>query len=124
MVTKKELLTGIVKFVKNEVVPYIGDRGLKMILSAALYAVDAKPDIADAFFTNPLVATILQVEDGKYDTDLVFKVIDNLVEEYGGIPVTIPPIKFITATEHTLTFYSGDVAKLKEYVEKEEQNNA
>ena len=124
MVTKKELLTGIVKFVKNEVVPHIGDRRLKMILSAALYAVDAKPDIADAFFTNPLVATILQVEDGKYDTDLVFKVIDNLVEEYGGIPVTIPPIKFITATEHTLTFYGGDVAKLKEYVEKEEQNNA
>lgn len=124
MVTKKELLTGIVKFVKSEVVPHIGDRGLKMILSAALYAVDAKPDIADTFFTNPLVATILQVEDGKYDTDLVFKVIDNLVEEYGGIPVTIPPIKFITATEHTLTFYSGDVAKLKEYVEKEEQNNA
>lgn len=124
MVTKKELLTGIVKFVKNEVVPHIGDRGLKMILSAALYAVDAKPDIADAFFTNSLVATILQGEDGKYDTDLVFKVIDNLVEEYGGIPVTIPPIKFITATEHTLTFYSGDVAKLKEYVEKEEQSNA
>ena len=124
MVTKKKLLTGIVNFVKNEVVPHIGDRGLKMILSAALYAVDAKPDIADAFFTNPLVATILQVEDGKYDTDLVFKVIDNLVEEYGGIPVTIPPIKFITSTEHTLTFYSGDVAKLKEYVEKEEQSNA
>ncbi len=124
MVTKKELLTGVVKFVKSEVVPHIGDRGLKMVLSAALYAVDAKPDIADAFFTNPLVATILQVEDGEYDTDLVFKVIDNLVEEYGGIPVTIPPIKFITATEHTLTFYGGDVAKLKEYVKKEEQNNA
>lgn len=124
MVTKKELLTGVVKFVKNEVIPYIDDRSLKMVMSAGLYAIDAKPDIADSFFTNPLVATILQAEDGKYDTELVFKVLDNLVEEYGGIPVTIPPIKFITATEHTLTFYGGDVAKLKEYVEKEEQNNA
>lgn len=124
MVTKKELLTGVVKFVKNEVVPHISDRGLKMVMSAALYAVDAKPDIADAFFTNPLVATILQADDGKYDVELVFKVLDNLVGEYGGIPVTIPPIKFITATEHTLTFHGGDVSKLKEYVEKEEQNNA
>lgn len=124
MVTKKELLTGVVKFVKNEVIPHISDRGLKMVLSAALYAVDAKPDIADAFFTNPLVAAILQADDGKYDTDLVFEVIDKLVGEYGGIPVTIPPIKFITATEHTLTFYGGDVAKLKEYVEKEDQNIA
>ncbi len=122
MITKKELLTGVVKFVKNEVIPHIGDRSLKMVLSAGLYAIDAKPDIADSFFSNPLVATILQVEDGKFDTELVFKVLDNLVEEYGGIPVTIPPIKFITATEHTLTFYGGDIARLKEYVQKEENN--
>jgi hypothetical protein len=122
MVTKKELLTGVVKFVKNEVIPHIGDRSLKMVVSAGLYAVDAKPDIVDSFFSNPLVATILQVEDGKYDTELVFKVLDNLVAEYGGIPITIPPIKFITATENTLTFRSGDVARLKEYVLKEESD--
>ena len=120
MITKKELLTGVVKFVKNEVVPHIGDRSLKMVVSAGLYAIDAKPDIVDSFFSSPLVATILQVEDGKYDTELVFKVLDDLVAEYGGIPITIPPIKFLTATENTLTFRSGDVARLKEYVLKEE----
>lgn len=122
MVTKKELLIGAVKFVKNEVIPHIGDRSLKMVVSAGLYAIDAKPDIVDSFFSNPIVSTILQVEDGKYDTELVFKVLDDLVAEYGGIPITIPPIKFITATENTLTFRSGDVAKLKEYVLKEESD--
>lgn len=122
MVTKKELLTGVVKFVKNEVIPHIGDRSLKIVVSAGLYAIDAKPDIIDSFFSNPLVATILQIEDGKYDTELVFKVLDDLVAEYGGIPITIPPIKFITATENTLTFRSGDVARLKEYVLKEESD--
>lgn len=122
MVTKKELLTGVVKFVKNEVIPHIDDRSLKMVVSAGLYAIDAKPDIVDSFFSNPLVATILQVEDGKYDTELVFKVLDDLVAEYGGIPITIPPIKFITATENTLTFRSGDVARLKEYVLKGESD--
>lgn len=122
MVTKKELLTGVVKFVKNEVIPHIGDRSLKMVVSAGLYAIDAKPDIVDSFFSNPLIATILQVEDGKYDTELVFKVLDDLVAEYGGIPITIPPIKFITTTENTLTFRSGDIARLKEYVLKEESD--
>lgn len=122
MVTKKELLIGAVKFVKNEVIPHIDDRSLKMVVSAGLYAIDAKPDIVDSFFSNPLVATILQVEDGKYDTELVFKVLDDLVAEYGGIPITIPPIKFITATENTLTFRSGDVARLKDYVLKEESD--
>ena len=122
MITKKELLTGVVKFVKNEVIPHIGDRSLKMVVSAGLYAVDAKPDIVDSFFSNPLVATILQAEDGKYNTELVFKVLDNLVEEYGGIPITIPPIKFITATENTLTFRGGDIARLTEYVLKGESD--
>ena len=88
-------------------------------MSAALYAVDAKPDIVDPFFTNPIVAAILQGENGEYDTSVIFAMLDNIVKEYGGIPITIPPIKFVTATETTLTFYSGDIETLKSYFNKE-----
>lgn len=119
MVTKKKLLTAVVKFVKNEVIPHISEKSLKMILSAALYTVDSKPDIIDPFLNNPVVAAILQGKNGEYDTDLVFGVLDSLVIEYGCIPVTIPPIKFITSTETTLTFYAADVEILKAYVTKE-----
>lgn len=119
MLTKKELLTAVVKYIKEEVIPHISDRGLKMVLSAALYAVDAKPDIVDSFLVNPIVAVILQSEDGKYDTEMAFSILGKLVKEYGGIPITIPPIKFITATETTLTFYEGDIDRLKEYVKRE-----
>lgn len=119
MVTKKKLLTAIIKFVKNEVIPHISEKPLKMVLSAALYTVDSKPDIIDPFLNNPVVAAILQEENGEYDTTLIFGVLDSLVIEYGGIPVTIPPIKFITSTETTLTFYAADVEILKAYVTKE-----
>lgn len=119
MITKKQLLTAVVKFIKNEVIPHISDRSMKIVMSAALYTVDAKPDIVNPFFTNPIVAQVLQDQDGEYDTTLIFKILDNIVKEYGGIPVTIPPIKFVTPTETTLTFYSGDVDRLKEYVMKE-----
>ena len=119
MVTKKKLLTAIIKFVKNEVIPHISEKPLKMVLSAAIYTVDSKPDIIDPFLNNPVVAAILQGDSGEYDTALLFGVLDSLVTEYGGIPVTIPPIKFITSTETTLTFYSGDVEKLKWYVMEE-----
>lgn len=122
MVTKKELLTAIIKFVKNEVIPHISEKSLKIVLSAALYTVDSKPDVIDPFLNSPVVSAILQGENGKYDTALLFAVLDSLVNEYGGIPVTIPPIKFVTSTETTLTFYSGDVEKLKEYVMKEIDN--
>lgn len=119
MVTKKELLTAVIKFVKNEVIPHISEKPLKMILSAALYTVDSKPDIIDPFLNNPVVAAILQGKNGEYDTDLIFGVLDSLVIEYGCIPVTIPPVKFITSTETTLTFYAADIEILKAYVTKE-----
>lgn len=117
MVTKKELLTAVVRYVKDEVIPHVSEKQLKMVLSAMLYAIDAKPDIVDPFLNNPIIAAILQGENGMYDTAVIFNVLDNLVKEYDGIPITIPPIKFISNTENTLTFRGGDVARLKEYVE-------
>ena len=119
MVTKKELLTGVIRYVKNEVIPHVSDRGLKMVLSAILYAVDAKPDIVDPFLNNAIVSAILQSENGlMYDTTVIFDVLGNLAKEYGGIPIVIPPVKFITATETMLTFKEGDIDELKKYVEK------
>lgn len=122
MVTKKELLTGILKFVKNEVIPYVDDNRMKMVLSGGLYAIDAKPSIVDPIFNNPVVAAVLQGEDDKYDVNTIFSVLAKLVEDYGRISITIPPIKFITANENTLAFRDGDITKLKEYVIKEENN--
>ena len=122
MATKKELLTAIIKFAKNEVITHISEKPLRMVLSAVLYTVDSKPDIIDPFLNNSVVAAVLQGENGEYDTSLLFGVLDNLTHEYGGIPITIPPIKFVTSSETTLTFYSGDIEKLKEYVLKEVDN--
>ena len=123
MVTKKELLTGVIRYVKNEVIPHVSDRGLKMVLSAVLYAVDAKPDILDPFLNNAIVSAILQSENGlMYDTTVIFDVLGNLAKEYGGIPIVIPPVKFITATETMLTFKEGDIEELKKYVEKSSAN--
>ena len=124
MITKKQLLTGVIKFIRAEVIPHVADRdrSLKIVMSAALYAVDAKPDVVEPFFSNPIVSAILQGENGEYDTSVIFAVLDKVVQEYGGIPVTIPPIKFVTATETTLTFYAGDVDTLKNYLVKELNN--
>lgn len=125
MITKRQLLTGVIKFIRAEVIPHVADRdrSLKIVMSAALYAVDAKPDVVEPFFNNPIVSAILQGENGEYDTSTIFAVLDSVIQEYGGIPVTIPPIKFVTATETTLTFHAGDVDTLKKYLVKE-MNNA
>lgn len=116
MVTKKELLTGVILFIKNEVIPNISDKALKMVLSAALYAIDAKPDIIDPFVNNAVVSAILQGNDGSYDVDTTINILKKLVADYGGIPITIPPIKFITSSETILTFYENDLTRLKGYI--------
>lgn len=116
MVTKKELLTGVILFVKNEVIPNISDKALKMVLSAALYAIDAKPAIIDPFVNNAVVSAILQGNDGSYDVDTTINILKKLVADYGGIPITIPPIKFITSSETILTFYENDLTRLKGYI--------
>ena len=124
MVTKKELLTGVIRFMKNEVIPGISDKALKMVLTAALYAVDTKPVIVDPFLSNPIVSAILQGENGMYDVDTTISILKKLVNEYGGIPVTIPPIKFVTSAETTLTFHEGDISKLKYYITGSEQEDS
>lgn len=116
MVTKKELLTGVILFIKNEVIPNISDKALKMVLSAALYAIDAKPAIIDPFVNNAVVSAILQGNDGSYDVDTTINILKKLVADYGGIPITIPPIKFITSSETILTFYENDLTRLKGYI--------
>lgn len=123
MVTKKELINAVIRYVKAEVIPHVADRPTQMILSAALYAVNAKPEIVEPFLNNPFVAAILRGEDGKYDTEVIFKVLNDLVKEYDGIPVKIPPIKFITSTENLLTFRKGDIETLEEYLKKEIEEN-
>ena len=116
MVTKKELLTGVILFIKNEVIPNISDKALKMVLSAALYAIDAKPAIIDPFVNNAVVSAILQGNDGSYDVDTTINILKKLAADYGGITITIPPIKFITSSETILTFYENDLTRLKGYI--------
>lgn len=87
-----------------------------MVLSAALYVIDAKPAIVDPFINNAVVSAILQGNDGLYDADTTIDILKKLASEYGGIPIAIPPIKFVTSSETILTFHESDLTCLKEYL--------
>lgn len=117
MVTKKQLLKAFIKYVKREVIPGVTDKSLRMVLSAGLYAIDAKPDIVNPIFTNPFVSALLQGDDDRYDTETLFTALTNVANEFGGIPIVIPPIKFITANESKITFTESDIKTLKRYVD-------
>lgn len=111
-VSKGQLISGIVKYVKNEVLKKIPDKPFKMTLSAGINLIEVKPEVADVIFDHP----ILKNENDMYDIDLLEQIVVTTINEYGDFPVTIPAIKFISPTEKELRFTMEDIKKLREYI--------
>lgn len=112
-VSKGQLISGLVRFAKTDVISKIPDKPFRMTLSALVNLIEVRPEAADVIFNNPL----LKSENGMYDIDLLEQVITKTIDEYGDFPVVIPAIKFISPNEKELRFTSEDVRKLKGYIE-------
>lgn len=112
-VSKGQLISGLVRFAKTDVISKIPDKPFRMTLSALVNLIEVRPEAADVIFNNPL----LKSENGMYDIDVLEQVITKTIDEYGDFPVVIPAIKFISPNEKELRFTSEDVRKLKGYIE-------
>lgn len=115
-VTKQQIINGVVKYAKNEIINKIIDKPLKMIIATCISMMEVNPSVADVVFNNPMVCAILNENDGMYDIDGLIEVIGKTMDEYGDFPVKIPAIKFISPSEKELTFGAGDIRKLKDYI--------
>ena len=116
MVSKYQIVNGVVNYAKTEILRNITDKPLKMILATCISALEANPSIADAFFKNEIVAQFLAENGGEFDIEIAFDAAEKTLAEYGDFPVTIPAIKFVSPTEKTLTFSVADIQNLKKYI--------
>lgn len=114
MVTKNQIINGIIKYAKTEIIDKITDRPLKMVLATGLSMLEVNPSIADPVFRNSFISSL--EKDGAYDIDGIFEIIEKTMKEYGDFPVIIPAIKFVSPTEKELSFNAEDVRKLKKYI--------
>lgn len=112
-VTKGQLVSGLVRFAKVDVLPKIPDKGLKVTLSAFINLIELKPEAVDVILNSPF----LKSENGLYDIDLLEQVISKSFDEHGDFTITIPSIRFISPTEKEMRFASEDVRKVKSYIE-------
>lgn len=116
-VTKQQLVNGVIKYVKEEVVNKITDRPLKMAIAFGVSMFEMNPAIANKFFENDIVSQILcKNDDGTYNIEKITDALEKTLGEYGDFPVTIPVIKFISPTEKTLNFSRQDIKTLKDYI--------
>lgn len=123
-VSKEQIITGILSYVENEVIPQIGDKPTQIILSVAAKSIHANKALIDSVFENPLLKTLLVLdENGTYEIDGLFDAIMDSVKQYGEFPLVIPPIPIISPIEKTLTFKENDVAEIKRRIERSAYSN-
>lgn len=111
-VTKNQIINGVVRYAKTEIVNNITDKPVKMMFAAAVKALELAPTMADKIFNKPMVSAILQEENGKYNLDNAYQILTETMTEYGDFPITLPIIKA------PLIFNKTDIAKLKNYIEE------
>lgn len=115
-VTKQQIVSGIIKYSRCEMIPKIADKTFRIILSAATSMIEINPDIITRYLDDPTISLMLMESEGTYDIDVISGVLEKTLEEYGTFPIKIPGIKFISPEEKELNFSVADIKTLKNYI--------
>ena len=119
-VSKEQLIHGILDYIENEVIPHIEDKPMQIIVSIAAKSIRANNSLADAFFGNQAVRSLLNENENGYEIGGLFAAMEESVKQYGPFPVVIPPVPILSPVEKTLMFSEADVAEMKRRIERSE----
>lgn len=115
-VSKQQLVNGVVKFGKMDVLPKITDKTFKLILATGIAMLENNTDIADSLLKNDMISAILGEDDGLYEIDDLKEALMDAMKEYGDLKIKIPGIKFISPDDKELSFNVQDISRLSEYI--------
>ena len=116
-ITRQQMINGAAKYVRNEVIPHIPDKGVKVMLEALAASVEMSPQIANRYLDTPFMAAMLHEQNGFYDLDAVEAALTKAMETHGGLEVTVPAIPLISPQPKVMTFSANDIRALKRYME-------
>lgn len=114
--SKHQIVTGLSRYAKSEVIPKVVDKPTKIALAVIVGALENNHALLDSFLENSIISTAFQESDGAYDLDVAEAMIVPALEEYGGLPIKLPAIKFISPEVKEMTFSAEDIRILKEYI--------
>ena len=116
MISKKQLVNGVVKFIENDLMNDVGDRHMKFVLAMAKDSLKANEDLIDSFLKTPMVATLISETDGLYDLTHFSSILKSVLSEYDSYPVTLPKIPLFSPVEKTLKISAEDIDKMIKYI--------
>lgn len=122
MYTKKELAEGIGKFINNDLIPSVDNERLRFVLCICKKAMYENPDILDAFFESPLIASVTKngEDEDMYDISVLAKAMKSVLSEYESYPVVIPKIPIFAPDRNVVRITSADIDKIIAYMSPEE----
>ena len=60
-VSKDKIGKGIVKYIRTDMIPYVPDKSMQMILDGVAMFIEKKPDILDPYIKSGVIAMALGV---------------------------------------------------------------
>lgn len=119
-ITSKQLISGVVKYLTAEIIPCVDDTFTKLALKTlAITAETRTPAYIKAvenLLQNPLISDIVAAQDGVFEVESIIDAVRQAVDECGELTIKIPPVRFISPEEKTLTFKASDISSLKQYL--------
>lgn len=117
-VNKEKIISGISDYIESNIIPAMADdRGMQIILYAAIKAVKNNDKLIDAILQNQIIKTLINDDgSGTYDIDMLLSYIKSAIDKFGYFPIYIKPIPLISPTEKTLRFTSNDIEAIRKQI--------
>lgn len=111
MVNKDQVVTGLVKYIDNEVMPYLATSGKWILGSAVTLSMQNIDDIYNSICQNQYLKLLKIVDqNGMIDSYKMTQALKENAQKYGKLQMSLPLIG-------TLTFSDQDIDKLRQYIE-------
>lgn len=119
-IKSEQLVTGVIKYLNVEIIPCIEDKFTKLLLRTMTISAEANLDsytkLVDEFVRKPFISDLLKTEKDVFEIESLIDAVRQAVNECGELVIKIPPVKFISPEEKTLSFNNADISKLKQYL--------
>ena len=108
------------KYLTAEIIPCVEDTFTKLALKT--FAITAESHVldyakaVDSFVQKPFISDIVKTEDGVFDVESLIDALRQAVNECGELTIKIPPVRFVSPQEKTLSFKASDISSLKQYL--------
>ena len=117
-VTQSQIVRGIGGYLRDEILPKMGeDRAVQIVASIAVNAAMANEKLLDSVFGNEMVQILLDYDGDTYDVSGLTAAMRDAIDKYGALPIKLPHIPFVSASELTLRMDGKDVDAMKRRIE-------